>query len=73
MAAGWVIVRWNAPVLGKYAALIIVSFAGTLALYEVLVRRFRVSRFLAGMKPPPAIGQRPAANPDPAPALTRTR
>jgi hypothetical protein len=67
VAAGWVIVRFNAPVLGKYAALVIVSFAGTLALYEVLVRRFRVSRYLAGMKPPPAIGQRPAANPDPAP------
>jgi glucan biosynthesis protein C len=54
VAAGWLIVRWHAPVLGKYAALVIVSFATTLALYEVLVRRWRVTRFLAGMKTPPA-------------------
>jgi hypothetical protein len=29
---------------------VIVSFAGTLVLYEFLVRRFRVMRFLFGMK-----------------------
>jgi glucan biosynthesis protein C len=51
VAAAWLIVRWHAPVPGKYAALVIVSFAATLALYETLVRRFRVTRLLAGMKP----------------------
>ena len=44
------IVRWQAPVPGKYALLVVVSFAATLALYELLIRRFRVSRFLFGMK-----------------------
>jgi len=48
VAAGWLIVRWHAPITGKYAVLIIVSFAATLGLYETLVRRFRVTRLLAG-------------------------
>jgi glucan biosynthesis protein C len=54
VAAAWVIVRWHAPIVAKYLALVIVSFAGTLGLYEVLVRRFRVSGLLFGMKPPPS-------------------
>ena len=51
VAAAWVIVRWHAPLPGKYAALVIVSFTATLGLYETLVRRFRITRFLFGMKP----------------------
>jgi hypothetical protein len=51
VAAAWLIVRWHAPVPGKYAALVVVSFAVTLVLYEALVRRFRVTRLLCGMKP----------------------
>jgi Acyltransferase family len=51
VVAAWVIVRWHAPIVGKYLTLVIVSFAGTLSLYEGLVRRFRVSRRLFGMKP----------------------
>jgi hypothetical protein len=50
VGAAWIIVRWNAFIAVKYFALVIVSFAGTLALYELLVRRFRVMRFLFGMK-----------------------
>jgi len=34
-----------------YAALVVVSFAATLALYDVAVRRFRPARLLLGMKP----------------------
>jgi glucan biosynthesis protein C len=48
VAAAWLIVRWHAPITGKYAALVIVSFAATLAVYETLVRRFRVIRLLVG-------------------------
>ena len=48
VAAAWLIVRWHAPITGKYAALVIVSFAATLAVYETLVRRFRVTRLLVG-------------------------
>jgi peptidoglycan/LPS O-acetylase OafA/YrhL len=50
-AAAWFIVRWNAPVLPRYASLVAVSFAATLALYELAVRRFGPARFLLGMKP----------------------
>lgn len=51
VAAAWVIVRWNLPVVIKYSALVLVAFAGTLALYEVMVRRFPAARLLFGMKP----------------------
>ncbi len=50
VGAAWVIVRWHTPILAKYLALVIMSFAGTLTLYELLVRRTRVTRFLFGMK-----------------------
>src|SRR5271157_1582003 len=50
VAAAWLIVRWPAPVPAKYAVLVIVSFAATLGLYEALVRRFRLTRLLSGMK-----------------------
>jgi peptidoglycan/LPS O-acetylase OafA/YrhL len=52
VAAAWLIVRWHAPIPAKYAALVIVSFAATLGLYQTLIRRFRVTRLLFGMKPP---------------------
>ena len=52
VGAAWVVVRWEAPILAKYLALVIVSFAGTLALYEVVVRRLRLTRFMFGMKKP---------------------
>jgi glucans biosynthesis protein C len=51
VAAAWLIVRWPAPVPAKYAVLVIASFAAALGLYEALVRRFRLTRFLSGMKP----------------------
>ena len=50
VGAAWIIVRWEAPIVAKYLVLVVVSFAGTLALYDLLVRRFRVPRFLFGMK-----------------------
>ncbi len=53
VAAAWFIVRWNAPVLAQYAALVAISFAATLALYDLAVRRFRPARLLLGMKPRP--------------------
>jgi glucan biosynthesis protein C len=50
VGAAWVIVRWHAPILAKYFTLVIVSFIGTLALYELLVRRYRITRMLFGMR-----------------------
>jgi peptidoglycan/LPS O-acetylase OafA/YrhL len=51
VAVAWVIVRWPAPLLVKYLSVVAASFVLTLALYEGLVRRFQLSRFLFGMKP----------------------
>jgi peptidoglycan/LPS O-acetylase OafA/YrhL len=50
VAAAWVIVRWDAPLVAKYVALVVVSFAVTLGLYELLIRRCRIPRLLFGMK-----------------------
>jgi glucans biosynthesis protein C len=65
VAAAWLIVRWHVPSLAQYAALVVLSFAATLGLYEALVRRFRLTRVLFGLKPlpspPPASPQRQLA------------
>ena len=73
VAAAWLIIRWNAPILGKYLGLVTVSFAATLALYELLIRRFRLSRRLAGMKPSrQPTTQAPPPTPIPHPADDHT-
>jgi hypothetical protein len=51
VAVAWVIVGWPAPLLVKYLSVVAASFVLTLALYEGLIRRFQLSRFLFGMKP----------------------
>jgi hypothetical protein len=50
VAAAWIIIRVNAPIMTKYTALVTASFTITLVLYETLVR-FRIPRLLFGMKP----------------------
>ena len=60
VAAAYLIVRWHAPALAKYPALVAISFAATLALYELAVRRYRPTRLLFGMKPPPAPTDEPS-------------
>jgi peptidoglycan/LPS O-acetylase OafA/YrhL len=56
VAVAWLIVRWPAPLLIKYFSVVAASFVLTLALYEVLVRRFQLTRFLFGMKPARELG-----------------
>jgi hypothetical protein len=55
VAAVWAMVRWHAPILGEHVSLVIAPFGATLAPYEVLVRRFRVTRFVFGMKRAPRL------------------
>src|SRR5262249_58220258 len=50
VAFAWIIVRWHVPIGVKSPALVAVSFAATLAIYELAVRRYRPTRFLFGMK-----------------------
>jgi peptidoglycan/LPS O-acetylase OafA/YrhL len=51
VAVAWVVVRWPGPLIVKHLLVVAASFILTLALYEGLVRRFRLPRFLFGMKP----------------------
>src|SRR5215472_15988533 len=46
----WIIVRWHAPIVVKYPVLVVASFAVTLVIYELAVRRYRITRLLFGMK-----------------------
>ena len=50
VASAWLIVRWHAPTVVKYPALVAVSFTATLAIYELAIRRYRPARLLFGMK-----------------------
>ncbi|GAA4713278.1 acyltransferase family protein [Phytohabitans rumicis] len=50
VAVAYGVVRWDAPIPAKYAVLVAVSLTLTLAAYELLVRRTRVTRYLFGMR-----------------------
>ena len=51
VAVAFVVVRWDVGVAGKYAAVLALSVAVTVLVYELAVRRVGVARFLFGMKP----------------------
>src|SRR6516225_7678667 len=51
VAFAWIIVRWPAPILVKYPVLVAASFTATLVIYELAIRRYRITRLLFGMKP----------------------
>ena len=60
VAFAWIIARWHAPIPVKYPALVAASFTATLVLYELTVRRYRITRLLFGMKTPEAaVDRRP--------------
>ena len=44
------VVTWRIGIAGKLVFLIVASFVGSLAAYDLIVRRFRVTRFLFGMR-----------------------
>lgn len=50
VAVAYLVVRWHMPMLLKYVVIVAVSLALTFAAYDILVRRNRVTRFLAGMR-----------------------
>jgi glucan biosynthesis protein C len=51
IAIAYVVVRWNLGLWPKYGLVLAGSFAVTLGLYELCVRRFNPMRFLFGLKP----------------------
>jgi peptidoglycan/LPS O-acetylase OafA/YrhL len=54
VAFAYGVVGWSAPIALKYAAIVAPSLAVTLLVYELLVRRTPVTRFLFGMRRAPA-------------------
>ncbi|MEV4532735.1 acyltransferase family protein [Asanoa sp. NPDC049518] len=50
VAIAYGVVRWDAPIIVKYLALVAAAMALTLAAYELLVRRTRLTRRLFGMR-----------------------
>jgi hypothetical protein len=64
LGVGYFVVQWAIPDLLKWGIILLVSFSIIMLLYEFLVRRFDVMRFLFGMKPR---RKAPAARPTGAP------
>ena len=50
VAVAYFVVGWSAPIPVEYAVIVTLSLGLTLAAYELLVRRTRVTRFLFGMR-----------------------
>jgi peptidoglycan/LPS O-acetylase OafA/YrhL len=50
VVVAYFVVGWPAPIPVEYAVLVTISLALTLAAYELLVRRTRVTRSLFGMR-----------------------
>jgi peptidoglycan/LPS O-acetylase OafA/YrhL len=54
VAVAYVVVRWDAAIPVKYTVLVTVTYAVTVAVYELVVRRSRPARFLFGLREPVA-------------------
>jgi len=51
IAIGFYVMRWNTGVMVRYLTLVVATLIATTLVYDVVVRRTRVTRFLFGMKP----------------------
>jgi glucan biosynthesis protein C len=60
LSVGYFVVQWAVDDVLKWAIVLVTSFAIIMVLYELLVRRFNVMRFLFGMK---SLPKAPAAEP----------
>ncbi|MGW0807004.1 acyltransferase family protein [Nonomuraea sp. NPDC002799] len=54
VAVAYLVVGWRAPILVEYLVIVAVSLVLTVAAYDVLVRRTRLTRLLFGMREPTA-------------------
>jgi hypothetical protein len=50
LTIGFYVVRWNAGVFVKYLAIVTSSFAAIMIIYDLVIRRINLFRFLFGMK-----------------------
>lgn len=51
VAIAFYVVHWNIGVMAKFWIISTASLIATIALYELLIRRFNIPRFLFGLKP----------------------
>jgi hypothetical protein len=47
---GYYVVQWRAGIAVEFLTITILSFSATIVVYEILVKRTKVTRFLFGMK-----------------------
>ena len=57
ICVGYFVVQWPIPDVLKWATILLSSFAIIMGLYEYLIRRINVLRFLFGMKPLPRLSR----------------
>ncbi|MEJ3744390.1 acyltransferase family protein [Actinomycetes bacterium KLBMP 9797] len=50
VVVAYFVVRWDAPMLAKYAAIVAISLVALFTSYDLLIRRTRVTRSLFGMR-----------------------
>jgi len=55
---GYYVIQWNVNVGGKFIVIAVTSFIIIMAIYELLIRRINLLRFLFGMKTKPRIKTR---------------
>jgi glucans biosynthesis protein C len=65
LAIGFHVIQLDAPLWLEYAIIVLTSFAATIALYELLIKRVNVLRFLFGLKPRRHPQSAPAPPPSP--------
>jgi len=51
IAIGFHVMRWDTSVMPRYLTLVVAPVIATTGIYDLVVRRTRVTRFLFGMKP----------------------
>ena len=60
LAVGYFVLQWGLPDVLEWAVIVVISFVIIMALYEFVVRRFNVMRFLFGIKSAPKAVTMPA-------------
>ncbi len=61
---GFYVVQWDTGVLVKFVTIVVASLVVTTVLYDLLVRRINVTRFLFGMRPKKKLPATPAPRPE---------
>ena len=61
---GFYVVQWQAGIPAKYVIILVVSLTATTLIYELLVKRTKVTRFLFGMRMKKKLSEVPTSRPE---------